>query len=445
MNVISFCLSLVTIEVILSESINHDKSGIRIRIYENIAELSRLITPYHLPTIFSPQQWSSIRSDSIRLVGECLNVHAQIISFNQTSLNGQKILIKRDINNDTYTEAIMIDESKKLIQDLVDNTYYIISEDRIRYFSNPYQQGYSVDFVFEIFGQEKIYLRYLQNDIKWQVHYDLLLENNDTNAVLQAYADLQNEGKTSLLIDFAELISGDINLQSSSANPPLNAGAPFNGDSSANGVQSAVPPTISDSSELRGVYIFTINDTFTLEGQSTYTLPIFRPVIDVERYGLIEKYFGPKDNDGYAQRAYRLRAEETYLPKGQVFVRESDRLVGETSWSNLAANDTNEFVLGEDPDLQYYEYIQLISRRPISNTNRFPTTLFTYKIDLHLINTKSRSMNFEYRLKFFSQNNLKLKANLTNSLFQLDGASIFGAVLIQANDEQQFQFTFETE
>lgn len=441
MNIISFCLSLVTLEVILSESINHEKNGIRIRIYDNTAELSRPITPYHLPIIFSSEQWSSIRSDSIRLVGECLNIHAQIISFNQTSLNGQKILIKRDENNNTYTEAIMIDENKKLIQDLIDNTYYIITEDRIRYFSIPSQQGYSVDFVFEIFGHERIYLRYLQNDIKWQVHYDLLLDNNDTNAILQAYADLRNEGKTSLLIDLAELISGDINLQSST-NPPSNLGAGNSGNAFAN---AAVPPMISDSTELRGVYIFTINDTFTLEAQSTYTLPIFRPVIAVERYGLIEKYFGPKDNDGYAQRAYRLRAEETYLPKGQVFVRESDRLVGETSWSNLAANDTNEFVLGEDLDLQYYEYIQLVSRRQLLNTNRFPTTLYTYKVDLHLINTKSRSINFEYRLKFFSQNNLKFKGNLTNSLFRLDGSSIFGAVRIQANDEQQFQFTFETE
>ena len=443
MSISSLFIFLITVEVIFSESADQRKNGIHIRIYDNIAEISQPISPYDLPIKFSQQQWSNIRSDSIRLVGQCVNSHAQIISFNQTSLNGQKILIKRDVHNDTYTEGIMIDESQNLVQDLIDNTYYVISEDRIRYLSIPRQRSYSVNFVFETFGNEQIYLRYLQNDIKWKVRYDLLLEDNDTNAILQAYADIRNEGKTSLTIDLAELISGDINLQSSSSNTPIDAGFFSNGADTGNAFQSAVAPTVSDAGELAGVYLFTVNVTFSLDAQSTYILPIFRPIIDIERYGLIEKYFDSKDNDGNAQRGYRLRVEDTYLPKGQVFVRESDRLIGETSWLSLPANDTNEFVLGEDPDLQYYEYIQLISRRPLSNINR--TFLSIYTVDLQLINTKSRPINFEYRLKFVSQNGLQLKGNLTNSLFQLDGPAIVGTFSIKANDEQQFKFTFGTE
>ncbi|CAF4679146.1 unnamed protein product, partial [Rotaria magnacalcarata] len=69
--------------------------------------------------------------------------------------------------------------------------------------------------------------------------------------------------------------------------------------------------------ELAGIYAFSINETFILNPQTNYILPIFRPTVDIERYGLIEKYFRPMDNRGHARRAYRLRVPDTYLPKGQ--------------------------------------------------------------------------------------------------------------------------------
>ncbi|CAF5100188.1 unnamed protein product, partial [Rotaria socialis] len=40
---------------------------------------------------------------------------------------------------------------------------------------------------------------------------------NDTDSNLQAYADIQNDGSSSLTIDSAELISGDVNIRSSSS------------------------------------------------------------------------------------------------------------------------------------------------------------------------------------------------------------------------------------
>jgi hypothetical protein len=252
----------------------------------------------------------------------------------------------------------MIDEKRNLVQDLIDNTYYILSEDRIRYFTIPFQQNYLVDFVVNTLPNEQIYLRYLQNNIKWKVQYDLLLDNNDTNAILQAYADIRNNGNSLLTIDFAELISGDINLKPSATNGNgVNNG--YLSNAGAFAPQGGTSSSISNPEELVGVYVFSINETFILDPKSNYILPMFRPIINIERYGLIEKYFSSIDNSGNAQRAYRLRAEENYLPEGQVFIRESDRLVGETTWTDFAVNETNEFNLGEDVDLQYFEYIQL--------------------------------------------------------------------------------------
>ncbi|CAF0786494.1 unnamed protein product [Adineta steineri] len=172
---------------------------------------------------------------------------------------------------------------------------------------------------------------------------------------------------------------------------------------------------------------------------------MFRPTIEIERYGLIEKYFQRIDNRGNAKRAYRLRVPDRYLPKGQVFVRESDRLVGELSWSDYSSNQTNEFNLGEDPDIQYFETIQLNSRRQAYEANGYRFILSTYTINLYLINNKKRSMNIEYRLKFSSQDNLTLKENTNDSLLQIDGSILNGIFQLNANDEQEFKFTFETQ
>lgn len=444
----SFVLLLIVVKSIFSQSIH-------LRIYDNIAEITKPISNCDLSLSFSQQEWYDIRSDSIRLIGKCLHVRSQTIAFNQTSLNGQKILIKRDLNNQTYTEAIMIDEARNLVQDLVDNTFYVISSDRIRYFMNPFARNYTVNFDAQFFSSEQLYVRYLQKNIKWSVRYDLLLEHNDTDAQLHAYADLQNLGNSVFKIDSTELISGDIEIQSSSSTG--NGGSLFGlqnqqasdntGFADVSAPPSSPPPTVSDSQELVGVYIYTINQTFDLNPQSNFILSMFRPKIDIERYGLIEKYFFSRDNHGNAQRGYRFRAEETFLPAGQVFIRESDRLVGEISWQDLAANETNEFSIGEDPDLQYIESIQFESRRVIrpTNTNFYGHnfTISTYTIQLRLINNKDRPINFEYRLRFYSQDYLRLIENTKDNLLDLDGDSLFGIFKLNANDEQEYTFKFE--
>jgi len=456
MYLISYFLSIIILKIILIESINDTNNGIHIQIFDNIAEISRPISTFDLPVTYSQQEWNDIRADSFRLIGNYVNVQAQIISFNQTSLNGQKVFIQRSLQNDTYTPAIMIDETRNLIQDLIDNTYYTITTDRIKYLSIPPVRKYVVDFMYNTIYVEQLYLRYLQNNIKWKVRYDLLLEMNDTDSILQAYADIRNDGSSLLMIDSAELISGDVNIQSSSSSSYYNIGTGQSGfgiygaaaDSVSDQQTLTAPsptPMISQGEELAGVYIFSINETFILDPQSNYILPMFRPRIDIERYGLIEKYFQRMDNRGNAQRAYRLRVPDRYIPKGQVFVRESNRLVGETSWSDYSSNQTNEFNLGADPDLQYIEYIQLNSQRQAYEANGYRFILSTYTINLSLMNNKNRPINFEYRLRFSSQDNLTLKENTNDNLLQIEGSTVSGIFQLNANDEQEVKFTIETQ
>jgi hypothetical protein len=454
MNTICYFLSIIILKLVFIQSLNNTNNGIHIQIFDNIAEIKQPISAFDLPITYSQQEWNDIRSDSFRLIGNYLNIQAEIISFNHTSLNGQKVLIQRSLKNETFTEAIMIDETRNLIHDLIDNTYYMINSDRIKYLSIPSVRKYLVDFIFDTNNVEQIYLRYLQNNIKWKVRYDLLLEINNTDSILQAYADIRNDGSSSLIIDSAELITGDVNIQSSSSGYYASAASGFanydafeasSGQQTTTTPANAAAPMISQGSELAGIYIFSINETFILDPRSNYILPMFRPVIDIERYGLIEKYFRRMDNRGNAQRAYRLRVPDRYLPKGHVFVRESNRLVGEIYWSDHSANETNEFNIGEDPDLQYIEYVQLISRRQAYEANGYRFMLSTYTINLRLINNKNRLMNIQYRLRFSSQDNLTLKDDINENLLQLDGSIISGIFQLNPNDQQEIKFTFETQ
>lgn len=448
-------VALILFNIHWIDALNETSKGIHIQIFDNIAEISQPISLFDLPITYSQQEWNDIRADSFRLVGNHLNVQAQIISFNRTSSNGEKILIQRSTNNDTFTDAIMIDETRNLIYDFIDRTYYMINSDRIKYFTVPLVRKYVVDFMVDTIQVEKVYLRYLQKNIKWKVRYDLLLETNDSDSILQAYADIRNDGNSILLIDSAELITGDVNIQSSAPiggyyeSSGFNAGAASYDESdqqlSAVVTTPAPAPSISSGAELAGVYVFSINETFILDPRSNYILPMFRPTIVVERYGLVEKYFRRMDNQGNAQRAYRLRAPDRYLPKGHVFVRESDRLVGEIYWSDHTANETNEFNIGEDPDLQYMESIQLVSRRQAYEANGFRFMLSTYTVNLHLINNKNRSMNIEYRLRFSSQDNLTLKEDTDEHVLQLEGSTISGIFSLNSNDEHEITFTIETQ
>ncbi|CAF0743497.1 unnamed protein product [Adineta ricciae] len=451
MTLISYLLTTIFLGSSLIQASNVTDYGIHIRIYDNIAEILQPISPFDLPVNYSQQEWTDIRTDSFRLIGKHVNIYAQSLYYNETTTNGQKILIQRSTHNETYTPAIMIDETRNLVHDLVDNTYYVLTPDRIRYLSTPFVRRYFVDFIFDLKHDEQLYLRYLQNNIKWQVRYDLQLEMNDTDSILQAYADIRNDGSSLLMIDSAELIAGDVNIRSSSySSASYNDYSGFGSAGVASDQQiiatTTYPtPIISQSEELAGLYIFTINDTFILDPHSNYILPMFRPTIDIERYGLIDKYFQRMDRQGNAQRAYRLRVPDKYLPKGHVFVRESDRLVGETTWSDYSANETNEFYLGEDPDLQFIESIQLISRRQAYEANGYRFILSTYSMNLRLINSKKRPMDLEYRLRFSSQDNLTLKENTNDTLLQVDGSVIVGLFQLNANDEQEFKFTFETQ
>ncbi|CAF0923952.1 unnamed protein product [Didymodactylos carnosus] len=448
----TFFLHLITF--IKSEDFSSitNSSLARVKLYVNSAEIAYKISAFQFPVEFSPKQLEHIRPETIRLNGKFVHVSSQTITQQKKSLNGQKVLICKDDCSNTV-EAIMIDDEINLVKDLSDNTYYtVLYSQTIKYFDIPPTNKIIVDFTFETSNIEQLYLQMISNQLKWRTIYDLLLDDNDT--LLIGYADMQNSGLNAVQIEQAELFGGDINIRGPSQTSYNNEYYQSAGSGNAaaglyNDVSYTTMSPTHIGQELAGVYLFTIDKPFIIDAKSNYLLPIIRSTIEIERYGSIRKYFQITNNNGNAQRSYRLKSDQ-FLLKGNVLVRENNRLVGETMWTDQAANNSYIFSIGQDPDIIYSETIMLLTNEssksvensqsgniPNGNIGYVYTVNTTYEITLNLKNFKERSVLVEYMQDMTSR--LFIFPQQTND-FKRDGSIIAGNFTLQSKEIKELKY-----
>ncbi|CAF0893108.1 unnamed protein product [Didymodactylos carnosus] len=438
-----FLTTIVTCEDFSSIT---NKTSVIAKLYLNSAEIAYKIAPFQLPVAFSNDEWSQIRPETIRLSGRYIQITSQIIKQEKTSLNGHKVLICQSNCSQTI-EVLMIDDKINLVKDLKDGTYFIIGDnERIKYFDIPPTAKYMVDFTFETLRDEYLYLQMINNQLKWQAYYDLLLEDNDEHGTtLIGYADMQNSGVNTIRVDDAELFGGDITIKA----PSYFKNGYANGESAdinARPEYNAPPPSVSLGQELQGIYVFKISKPFAIEANTNYILPMVRPTIEVERYVSIEKYFQQTNNAGNPERMYRLKSDQ-FLPKGNAFVRENNRLVGETLWPDQTANNTYAFALGKDYDVTYSETVTLLaneSSKPISDniliSQYQKSTKQTYLINLKLENFKGRTIRIEYTQQLTGSLNYIFQAVDNNSNFKQVGSNINANFTLSASESQEHKY-----
>lgn len=298
------------------------------RIYSNLAEV---IQPLHkLPLEFLNEEWNNIRSDSIILIGEDLNITSQTITEKKKSLNGMNIYIRSPLSSDQTSikliKAIIVNEDLNLIKfqnesiSNQDYLYYTISPNQIYYLNEPPKSKFYVNFTYTSINS-KIFVSYIQTNINWNTQYQLNLYDNETDLI--AMANMRNDGKTSVLINEAELIGGDFNLQTQQPKQynrlfrsSIQADSATLSDDSIGHIIDMSSPTVEQGKELAGLYIFPIYKPFTINAKTNYLLPMFRPHISLQRYALISKTFSTSLTKGKAQRSYRLKSDR-YLSQGK--------------------------------------------------------------------------------------------------------------------------------
>jgi hypothetical protein len=317
-----FSIYIVLLFALLTNA-NKSNVSLTVRIYSNQAEIIRPIGK--LPLEFTDDEWNSIQSDSITLIGENLNITLQTITEKKKSFNGTEVYIRSPISSDKTTikliKGILVDETNYLVkiqdQSIADgeSLYFNVPSDQIYYLQEPTQAKHYVDFIYYS-SDSNVFVSYLQSNLNWQTQYQLNLYGDRNDLITMA--NIHNDGKSSISIDHAELIGGDINLNIQQQRNNL-----FSGDVRFNlrsrqmeldGITE--PPSIEPGKELAGLYVFTITKPFTITAKTNYLLPMFRPHVAVERYALISKIFSPISMTGKAQRSYRLKSDR-YLSQGK--------------------------------------------------------------------------------------------------------------------------------
>ena len=429
-----------------------------VKIYSNLAEIIQPLSK--LPLEFTTEDWSNIRPDSITLVGANVTIMQQTITEKKKSQNNVEVHVRSPSSSSAQTKfikATLVDEKRNLVK-LVDKDiskdpiYFTASHNDIVYDTEPPQSKYYVNFTYDT--SDAVYVSYLRSNLNWKTRYQLNLFEDAKSPALIVMGDIRNDGHSALDIEHAELLGGDINLQMGGQSnmarysPMIQydmAGA-SNRIQGIPGVEST--PKISQAEELAGLYVFTVDQPFSIEAQTNYLLPMFRPRVTVDRYASIsESFYGNAANtNGKAQRSYRLISDR-FLTRGNCIIRESDRLVGETSIPDLAAKDKLEFSIGQDADITYKQNSTLVSSRTYNETITPGSRVFTLRTQSTFNMTvllknfkKTRAVKVEYHQHIYGQS---VKLIGTNAFFTQDGSKIKGALTLAADEEKILAYKVE--
>ena len=139
-------------------------------------------------------------------------------------------------------------------------------------------------------------------------------------------------------------------------------------------------------------------------------------------------------------------------------LREKHRIVGETSFPDLAAKNAHEFSIGEDADIVYSENVTLISSAKFNETQSISKTsasaddtkltIFTrlrsfHEVHVQVINFKSRAVKIEYEQRSIGFQSFELVESPDNQCVQ-DGSAIKFNMTIDANSNTTYTYTVRT-
>jgi hypothetical protein len=426
-----------------------------VKIYSNLAEIIQPLGK--LPLEFSAEDWSDIRSDSVTLVGTNVTVTQQTITEKKKSLNNVQVYVRSPSSSNTETKfikAILIDEKRNLVKltdkDISkDPIFFTASSDQIVYDEEPPQSKYYVNFTYDT--TDAVYVSYLRSNLNWKTDYQLSLFDDSKSPVLISMANIRNDGQSKVDIEHAELVGGDINLQMYQLSYVTEAHSNrYYASYAAPGAPMAAAdaPKIKQAEEIASLYIYPISQAFSIDAKTNYLLPMFRPRVTVDRYGSISKYFygSAGSTTGKAQRSYRLSSDR-FLSRGNCIIRESDRLVGETSLPDIAAKDKYEFSIGQDADIVFKENITIVTTRTYNDTIRRGSigtqtrTETTYSVNLLVKNfKKTRSVKIEYQQLVQGQS---VQLAKPNTAFTQDGSTIKTEFTLAAGDEKSLSYKFD--
>jgi hypothetical protein len=242
--------------------------------------------------------------------------------------------------------------------------------------------------------------------------YTLNVASNNT-ASLTAWADVQNLSSLEYSVPNLTLLAGDVNRgdqEFDERNKILR-----NQDASTNQVTVPTSSTqrIVSAGELGGLQSYTYPKPASFAAKATTGLPFIKSSQTVKD---VLEYQGQFDITSRAttslQRVYSFITQQG-LPTGGVTVRESGRLVGQTSIPNTPKLGNVRLNLGKDFDVKLVRLVQ-----PLERTKR----IVRYRVDYTIKNVKSRAVNV--RIAEFVPAGVKLEKVKLPSFLSEPGAFV---------------------
>ena len=317
------CCIFIGILFVFSFGVNGTERYSKARIYQNAAQIIQPLDK--LPLEFTIDQWNNIQPQSITLLGENLTVTSQKIVKKNISYNGTQVYIRSPISGNNTNKALIkatwVDRSQYLVkiedESISDKVlYFTVSSQDIFYLDQPTELKIYVDFTYTTSSSE-VFVSYLRTDLNWQRQYQLNM-NHDTNDLI-VIANIRNDGISAISIDQTELVDTKINLLTSYSQYRYysRSGYLSNSDYSEYSThRSTYSSDRTQHQDLPGISDHTIEQSFVIDRQSNYLLPIMYPKIKLERYVSIPKVFFMTSSTGRAEHFYRFISDQ-YLPEAK--------------------------------------------------------------------------------------------------------------------------------
>jgi len=394
-----------------------------LRIYPSFSEIrEKFNAPQNFKMYFPREVYDQIVSGSLSIEG--IGVISQNSVTKANNLENQTVFLRHP--REEPIECQVIRPNDLLLKDIKTGRFIRAQQHELEYVNIPEEEGQEVTFALKQSGEAT--LSYLIHGITWSPRYNLKVESESHS--FEAWADMTNSTKRDYKIKHTELFGGDVNLQESRGF----AGGYYNRCC----VQecccctSLDAPKIESEGELAGLYFYSINQSFVLVQQSTFSLPFVKPNIKLEKYVALTNSFQERTQKGKFQRKYRIQSDK-FLPKGNVTVREDGRVVGQAHLCDISQGEKQDLDCGNDPDVSFNRDIKVLSQK---------RDAASYSIRLTIKNSKSKPIKYEYKEIISSAKFTMIPKNdneqLNNKIQSIgEGLQIIGEQL-EPNDEQTF-------
>lgn len=370
-----------------------------LRIYPGFAEVLTPVLPQN--HLF---EWTVGQEDLCQIVPSSLAVQGAKVSeytlaFQQKSwldqLIGKQVTVRM---GDELREGTVerIEDQTLFVKELETGRYLMVSASQLELHALPplTRNRSELLFKFTLQNENKPVLRYFTRNIQWTPKYTL--DVNGGTARLTGWADLQNNSHEKLIVNSADLFSGNFNLPSGQfefCNPPQNQvmydmPAPAPVAVATDLEESRVSrPTLTSG----GLYRQEVKRPFEVPAQGHLNLALKDAQFAIKQVLVGGQSFSQYNSENPFIRQYRFTAPE-FLQQAPISVRDDGFFAGEAYLPETAKGDRASLNMGTATDVTYQRTVQLLNETRQNNK----VTSRTYQVNLKFSNFRTSQATVEY-------------------------------------------------